>query len=134
MAKDRMDVFELLREEASEADLDFRREELRRPLHRPRLRRGAGAREGDWTLRIVESDDLREVGVVQSVRTERHLLRPFDVLVTALSKSIQAALVPPTRTRTSGRIGSWPASIEVFCCYRVLPMRMRRGKWSEGEG
>ena len=73
--------------------------------------RGAGARPGDWALRIVESGDvrddgwlrldgLREVGVVQDVRTERHLLRPFDVLVTARSGSIQAALVPPDVSRT----------------------------------
>ena len=73
--------------------------------------RGAGARGGDWTLRIVESgdvrddgwlrlNDLREIGVVQSARTERHLLRPFDVLVTARSGSIQAALVPPDVSRT----------------------------------
>ena len=81
-AKDRMDVFGLLRREASEADLDYRREEIHWHLHRPQLRRGAGR---SWTLRIVESDDLREVGVVQGVRTGRHLLRPFDVLVTACS-------------------------------------------------
>ena len=62
-------------------------------------------------LRIVESSDLRddgwldldglrEVGVVQGVRTERHLLRPFDVLVTARSGSVQIALVPPDVSRT----------------------------------
>ncbi len=73
--------------------------------------RGAGAREGDWALRIVESGDvrddgwlrldgLREIGLVQGVRTERYLLRPFDVLVTARSGSIQAALVPPGVSRT----------------------------------
>ena len=71
----------------------------------------AGARSGEWKLRIVESSDvrddgwldldgLREVGVVQGVRTERHLLRPFDVLVTARSGSIQVALVPPGVSRT----------------------------------
>lgn len=62
-------------------------------------------------LRIVESSDLRddgwldldglqEIGVVQGVRTERHLLRPFDVLVTARSGSVQVALVPPDVSRT----------------------------------
>ena len=62
-------------------------------------------------LRIVESSDLRddgwldidglqEIGVVQSARTERHLLRPFDVLVTARSGSVQVALVPPDVSRT----------------------------------
>lgn len=55
--------------------------------------RGAGARRGDWQLRVVESrdlpddgwletDGLREMGFVRSSRTERYLLRPFDVLVT----------------------------------------------------
>ena len=76
-----------------------------------RAGRGAGARYGEWMLRIVESSDLRddgwldldglrEVGVVQGVRTERHLLRPFDVLVTARSGSLQVALVPPDVSRT----------------------------------
>ena len=62
-------------------------------------------------LRLVESGDiaedgwlelgaLREVGVVQGVRTERHLLRPYDVLVTARSGSIHVALVPPEVSRT----------------------------------
>ena len=68
-------------------------------------------RRGEWMLKIVESSDLRddgwldldglrEVGVVQSVRTERHLLRPFDVLVTARSGSVQVALVSPDVSRT----------------------------------
>ena len=76
-----------------------------------RAGRGAGARPGDWMLRIVESGDvrgdgwldlsgLREVGLVQGVRTERHLLRPFDVLVTARAGSVQVALVPPDVSRT----------------------------------
>ena len=76
-----------------------------------RAGRGAGARSGDWTLRIVESgdvrddgwldlDDLQEIEVVRSVRTERHLLRPFDVLVTARAGSTHAVLVPPDVSRT----------------------------------
>ena len=76
-----------------------------------RAGRGAGARRGEWMLRVVESGDLRdsgwldlkglrEVGVVQGVRTERHLLRPFDVLVTARSGAVQVALVPPEVSRT----------------------------------
>ena len=76
-----------------------------------RAGRGAGARPGDWMLRIVESgdvrddgwlrlDSLREVGILQSVRTERHLLRPFDVLVTARAGAVQVALVPPDVSRT----------------------------------
>ena len=73
--------------------------------------RGAGSRRGDWILRIVESGDLREdgwletdalrdVGIARSARTERHLLRPFDVLVTARAGSLQTALVPPGVSRT----------------------------------
>ncbi|MCY3912590.1 MAG: hypothetical protein OXG43_05000 [Chloroflexi bacterium] len=73
--------------------------------------RGAGARPGQWTLRIVESTDvrgdgwlevasLREIGIVQNSRTERHLLRPFDVLVTARAASVQVAIVPPNVSRT----------------------------------
>ena len=76
-----------------------------------RAGRGAGARPGEWMLRIVESGDvrgdgwldmnaLREVGVARGVRTERHLLRPFDVLVTARAGSAQVALVPPDVSRT----------------------------------
>ena len=72
---------------------------------------GAGARPGEWLLRLVESgnlgedgwlklDGLRVVEVFQGARTERHLLRPYDVLVTARSGSIHAALVPPGVSRT----------------------------------
>ena len=73
--------------------------------------RGAGAREGNWMLRVAEGgdiggegwleiEDLKEVGVVQNLRTERHLLRPFDVLVTARTERTQVALVPPNVSRT----------------------------------
>ena len=73
--------------------------------------RGAGAREGNWILRIAEGSDisgegwleiqnLKEVGVVQSLRTERHLLHPYDVLVTARTERTQVALVPPNVSRT----------------------------------
>ena len=48
----------------------------------------------------LEIEDLNEVGVVQSLRTERHLLRPFDVLVTARTGRTQVALVPPHVSRT----------------------------------
>ena len=48
----------------------------------------------------LEIEDLKEVGVVQSLRTERHLLRPFDVLVTARTGRTQVALVPPNVSRT----------------------------------
>lgn len=72
--------------------------------------RGAGARRGDWMLRIVESKDvaddtlaihdLKEIGVIPGVRTERHLLRPYDVLVTGRSGWVQSALVPADVSRT----------------------------------
>ena len=76
-----------------------------------RVGRGAGARPGNWQLHMVESGDirqdgwldlngLREVGVVQSFRTEKHLLKPYDVLVTARGGSIQVVLVPPKVSRT----------------------------------
>ena len=72
---------------------------------------GIGARRGEWTLRIVESGDVRDdgwldldglndLGFVHGVRTERHLLRPFDLLLTARTASIQVALVPPEVSRT----------------------------------
>ena len=43
---------------------------------------------------------LRKVGVVQSNRTEQHLLQPYDILVTARAGSVQVALVPPEVSRT----------------------------------
>ncbi len=72
---------------------------------------GVGARSGKWMLRIVESGDVRDdgwldlnglnqLGLVHGVRTERHLLRPFDLLVTARTASTQVALVPPEVSRT----------------------------------
>ncbi len=72
---------------------------------------GVGARSGEWMLRIVESGDVRddgwldltglnEIGLIQDVRIERHLLRPFDLLVTARTASTQVALVPPEVSRT----------------------------------
>ena len=73
--------------------------------------RGAGVRRGQWNLRIADSSDIQEDGwlnlkglrkieLVQSSRTERYLLRPFDVLVTARTGSVQLALVPPQVSRT----------------------------------
>ena len=71
--------------------------------------RAAGARRGDWRLRVVESADivedrlsrerLREIEVRRNARTEAHLLHPFDLLVTARSQSIKVALVPPDLSR-----------------------------------
>ena len=73
--------------------------------------RGVGSQSGQRMLRIVESSDvrddgwldvenLREVGFVYGERAERHLLRPFDLLVTARTGSVQVALVPPEVSRT----------------------------------
>lgn len=71
---------------------------------------GAGARRGDWALKVVESrnvgeaglvsvEELRRVSVDWNSRSERHLLRPYDVLVTARAGSIEAALVRPDVSR-----------------------------------
>ena len=68
--------------------------------------RGAGIRHGEWAVRLVESGDiqedgwlnirnLRDIDLVRSRRTERHLLRPFDILITARAGSVQLALAPP---------------------------------------
>ena len=72
--------------------------------------KGAGARQGEWSLHLVESGDiaadgvrlegLRTIDVERNARTEKHLLRPFDILVTARSQSVKVALVPPQVTRT----------------------------------
>ena len=71
---------------------------------------GAGARSGDWAVRVVDSaniqddllliDDLRTVAIQQNIKTEKHLLAPNDVLLTARSTTIKSALVPPPVTRT----------------------------------
>lgn len=70
---------------------------------------GAGARSGDWavqevSLRNIESDridvsSLSSIEIEHNARTEKHLLRPYDVLVTARSTVVKAALVPPSLTR-----------------------------------
>ena len=70
---------------------------------------GAGARLGDWVVEVVDSanirDDLlsveglRTVDINQNVKTEKHLLAPNDVLLTARSTAIKSALVPPSVTR-----------------------------------
>ena len=73
--------------------------------------RGAGTQPGDWALQMVESgdveddgwlslSDLKEITIAQNARTERHLLRPYDVLLTARTGSSHAALVPPEVSRT----------------------------------
>ena len=72
--------------------------------------RAAGARPGDWPIRVIESadiiedrvdlDGLGEIKVKRDTWSERHLLRPFDILVTARSQSVKVALIPPAVSRT----------------------------------
>ena len=123
--------------------------------------RGAGVRIGDWRIRLVESGDvlddgilslegLRQIELARGPRTERYLLRPCDVLVTARSGAIQVALVPagvsrtvaavtllvvrPQRTRIWHRplavvlphLCSRPDSVgEVYDCYRHTQVPVR---------
>lgn len=51
--------------------------------------------------RLAPGSQLRTVDVIQNAWTERQLLRPFDILVTARSRRIKAALVPAGTTRTA---------------------------------
>ena len=70
---------------------------------------GAGAREGSWVVREVSLKDIQGDRIVQhdldsisiefKAATEKHLLRPFDVLLTARSTTVKAALVPPALSR-----------------------------------
>ena len=72
--------------------------------------RGAGARPGAWEVRLAESSDilddrlgldgLKTISIQHNPRTERHLLRPYDVLVTGRSRATKVALVPPAVSRT----------------------------------
>jgi len=71
---------------------------------------GAGSRAGDWTVQVVDSadiqddrlplEDLRAIDIQQNIKTEKHLLKPYDVLVTARATAVKVALVPPSITRT----------------------------------
>ena len=88
--------------------------------------RGAGARSGDWELRLAESADiaddrlelegLRTISIQRNARTEKHLLRPYDVLVTARSQAVRVALVPPAVSRTAAGV-------------TLLVIRRRRPEW-----
>lgn len=72
--------------------------------------RAAGARSGDWRLKVIESSDLvgdqiefdalKQIHVKRGAWSERHLLRPYDVLLTARSRTPKAAIVPPSVSRT----------------------------------
>ena len=71
---------------------------------------GVGARPGNWALQMVESadivedrlalEDLRTIGVRETIWSVAHLLHPYDILVTARSHAIKVALVPPGVFRT----------------------------------
>jgi hypothetical protein len=71
--------------------------------------RGAGARPGSWQLGLISGKDIEDdrvrvqaiefINVDQNLRTEKHLLRPYDVLVTAKSTKVKVALVPPSASR-----------------------------------
>jgi hypothetical protein len=77
--------------------------------------RGAGARAGDWQVRVVTASDIQDdrlmldgaatAGLEQSERAERYLVEPGDVLLTARSNSVKAALAPPAATRTLADAG-----------------------------
>jgi hypothetical protein len=70
---------------------------------------GAGARPGDWVVQEVslsnidadriDLDSLDTIRIEFNSRTEKHLLRPYDVLVTARSTRVKAALVPAALSR-----------------------------------
>lgn len=73
--------------------------------------RALGGRTGPWRLAVVDSaditddrldrswQDLRKTELPESMWTEKRLLRPNDILVTARSETIKVALVPPTLSR-----------------------------------
>jgi len=56
----------------------------------------AGDLDGGW----LATGGLREVRVEFNPRTERHLLKPYDILVAARGGEGRAALVPPGVSRT----------------------------------
>lgn len=55
---------------------------------------------GDVKGGCLALEGLREISIEQNARTERHLLQPFDVLVTARGETGRAALVSPDVSRT----------------------------------
>ena len=65
--------------------------------------RSAAARPGEWEVELISGNNIRGdrvVGPFEAIRiplndlTEKHLLRPYDVLVTGKSTSVKAACVP----------------------------------------
>lgn len=75
-------------------------------------RRSAAARSGPWRLAVIDSADitddrlvtapadLRRLDVAHTGWTEKRLLRPLDLLVTARSQRVKVALVPMDVART----------------------------------
>ena len=57
----------------------------------------SGAVQYDGWLTL---DGLRYIGLVRSRSTERHLLQPFDILITARAGSVQLAMTPPSVSET----------------------------------
>ena len=67
--------------------------------------RAIGSRAGAWVVSLVSGNNIEDDRIVvesldaimiqRSQGTEHHLLRPYDVVVTAKSTSLKAALVPP---------------------------------------
>ena len=53
-------------------------------------------RDDGW----LETDRLREVGIASRLLLDRHVLRPYDVIITARTGIIKVALVPPDVTHT----------------------------------
>lgn len=72
--------------------------------------RAAGARAGDWRVSVVGVGDIQDdrlrleraevIAIRQNIKTEKHLLLPDDLLLTARSNAFKAALVPPWVDRT----------------------------------
>lgn len=74
--------------------------------------RALGGRTGPWRLAVVDSaditddrldrpwEDLRKTELPESLWTEKRLLRPNDILVTARAEAIKVALVPPALSRS----------------------------------
>jgi hypothetical protein len=72
--------------------------------------RGAGARSGNWRVRAARAGDIQDdridldavdiIAIDQNIKTEKHLLRPDDVLVAARATRMKAALVPASVSRT----------------------------------
>jgi restriction endonuclease S subunit len=67
--------------------------------------RAAGARRGDVPVRLVSGlnirddrlfvNDLEEINVDHTVLTRKHLLEPYDVVLSGKSTALKAAYVPP---------------------------------------